>query len=231
LRAIPASARWRAAIRSSPLRVHTREELLTTIEKNLQKINARVDDAKLAGAHEIALRVGKVINQYKVAKHFELDVAEAAFTFARRHDSIGAEAAHRTADRVRAQIFLCMLAYYVEWRMREALRDLMFADTDQQTKATPDPVAPAARLTPGPAHRLSPSSPRPTQSKSAHSSCCTRSSFGQNPETRNSASMPKYQSASETRSALTRTQTNPSSASRSTNGLRCVVFSSEQSAR
>jgi hypothetical protein len=52
---------------------------------------------------------------------------------------------HRTADRVRAHILLCMLAYYVEWHMREAWRELMFADTDTQTKATRDPVAPAQR--------------------------------------------------------------------------------------
>ena len=38
-----------------------------------------------------------------------------------------------------------MLAYYVEWHMREAWRDLMFADADQQAKATRDPVAPAKR--------------------------------------------------------------------------------------
>jgi hypothetical protein len=38
---------------------------------------------------------------------------------------------HRTADRVRAHILLCMLAYYVEWHMREAWRELMFADTEQ----------------------------------------------------------------------------------------------------
>ena len=52
---------------------------------------------------------------------------------------------HRTADRVRAHILLCMLAYYVEWHMREAWRELMFADTDQAAKATRDPVAPAQR--------------------------------------------------------------------------------------
>jgi transposase len=52
---------------------------------------------------------------------------------------------HRTADRVRAHIFLCTLAYYVEWHMREAWRELMFADTEQQAKATRDPVAPAKR--------------------------------------------------------------------------------------
>ena len=38
-----------------------------------------------------------------------------------------------------------MLAYYVEWHMREAWRELMFADTDQESKATRDPVAPAKR--------------------------------------------------------------------------------------
>ena len=52
---------------------------------------------------------------------------------------------HRTGDRVRAHIFLCMLAYYVEWHMREAWRALMFADTEQQAKATRDPVASAKR--------------------------------------------------------------------------------------
>jgi transposase len=50
---------------------------------------------------------------------------------------------HRLADRVRAHIFLCMLAYYVEWNLREAWRELMFADPDQQAKQTRDPVAPA----------------------------------------------------------------------------------------
>jgi hypothetical protein len=52
---------------------------------------------------------------------------------------------HRTADRVRAHIFLCMLAYYVDWHLREAWRELMFADIDQQAKATRDRVAPAMR--------------------------------------------------------------------------------------
>ena len=52
---------------------------------------------------------------------------------------------HRKPDRVRAHIFLCMLAYYVEWHMHEAWRELMFADTDQAAKATRDPVAPAKR--------------------------------------------------------------------------------------
>ena len=60
---------------------------------------------------------------------------------------------HRTADRVRAHILLCMLAYYVEWHMREAWRELMFADVDQAAKATRDPVAPAERSQPAPAEQ------------------------------------------------------------------------------
>jgi transposase len=176
------------------LRTHKREALLAATERNLDKIKARVDAAKLAGEAAIGVRVGKVVNQYKVAKHFELGIGDKAFTFARKPDSIAAEAAldgiyiirtsvpatqmdapqcvrnykslanverafrslktidlkvrpihHRLADRVRAHIFLCMLAYYVEWHLREAWRELMFADTDQQAKATRDPVAPAKR--------------------------------------------------------------------------------------
>ena len=176
------------------LRTHKRQELLAATEHNLDKIKARVDAGKLAGSDAIGVRVGKVINQYKVAKHFELSIDHNAFSFARKSEGIAAEAAldgiyiirtsvsaaqmdaaqcvrnykslanverafrslktidlkvrpihHRTADRVRAHIFLCMLAYYVEWHMREAWRELMFADTDQQAKATRDPVAKALR--------------------------------------------------------------------------------------
>ena len=52
---------------------------------------------------------------------------------------------HRTDPRVRAHIFLCVLTYYVEWHMREAWRELLFADEDLAAKATRDPVAPAQR--------------------------------------------------------------------------------------
>ena len=176
------------------LRTHKREELLLATEASLAKIKARVEAGKLLGKAEIGLRVGKIINQYKMAKHLELAIGENTFSFARKTDAIAAEAAldglyiirtsvpstqmdsadcvrnykslanverafrslktidlkvrpihHHTADRVRAHIFLCMLAYYVEWHMREAWRELMFADTDQLAKATRDPVAPAQR--------------------------------------------------------------------------------------
>jgi transposase len=176
------------------LRAHKRQDMLQATEKDLEKIVARVESGRLAGQDDIGLRVGKIINKYKMAKHFDLDIKNDAFSFQRKSDSIAAETAldgiyiirtsvstdrmnsadcvrnykllvhverafrslktidlkirpihHRLADRVRAHILLCMLAYYVEWHMREAWRELMFADPDQDAKKTRDPVAPAKR--------------------------------------------------------------------------------------
>jgi hypothetical protein len=51
---------------------------------------------------------------------------------------------HRTVDHVSAHIFLCMLAYYVDWHMRQALAPLLFHDEALgQLRKTRDPVAPA----------------------------------------------------------------------------------------
>jgi len=51
---------------------------------------------------------------------------------------------HRTPDHVRAHIFLCLLAYYVEWHMRRALAPLLFDDEElPQARLRRDPVAPA----------------------------------------------------------------------------------------
>ena len=176
------------------LRAHKRESLLQATEALLALIKASVDAGRLTGQDKIGVRVGKIINRHKVAKHFELSISDAALAWERRQDAIDAEAAldglyvirtsldeqrmdapscvrsykalanverafrslktvglkvrpihHRLADRVRAHILLCMLAFYVEWHMREAWAPLMFADTDQSAKATRDPVAPAKR--------------------------------------------------------------------------------------
>ena len=52
---------------------------------------------------------------------------------------------HRLENRVRAHIFLCMLAYYVQWHVTEAWRPLLYADEDQDSKRSRDLVAPAER--------------------------------------------------------------------------------------
>ena len=176
------------------LRGHTRDDLLIATERSLEKIKVRVDAGKLVGKDKIGVAVGKVVNQYKVAKHFELAIDDHSFTFTRLADRIAAGAAldglyvirtcvmaqrmdaatcvrtykslaqverafrsiktmdlkvrpihHHLEGRVRAHIFLCMLAYYVEWHMRQAWAELMFADEDQAAKLARDPVAPARR--------------------------------------------------------------------------------------
>jgi len=56
---------------------------------------------------------------------------------------------HRLADRVRAHVFLCMLAYYLIWHMRQAWAELLFDDHDRPAAAAarPSPVA-AAKVSP-----------------------------------------------------------------------------------
>ena len=50
---------------------------------------------------------------------------------------------HRLAQRVRAHLFLCMLAYYLEWHLRYVWRELLYAD--EQPPLAADPVAPQRR--------------------------------------------------------------------------------------
>ena len=176
------------------LRAHKRQSLIEATVKELEKVRAMVERGNLRGAGKIGLRAGRVVNKYKVAKHFELTIEDARLDFVLLEKNVVAEAAldgiyvirtslsksqmstadtvrsykalaeverafrtlktvdleirpihHRLADRVRAHIFLCMLAYYVEWHMREAWRPLLFSDEDLAAKATRDPVAPAKR--------------------------------------------------------------------------------------
>ena len=169
-------------------------ELTDTMVKRLEKVRRMIDRGQLYGQDEIGLRVGKVLNKYKVGKHFQLDIQDDSFDFSIDEKKVAAEAAldgiyivrtslpakrmstedtvrsykllsqverafrsmktmdllvrpigHHLEDRVRAHIFLCMLAYYVKWHMMEAWRPLLFCDEDQAAKATRDPVAPAQR--------------------------------------------------------------------------------------
>ncbi len=148
----------------------------------------------LTGQATIGVKLGRVLDKYKVGKHFELTITDTHFAYRIREDKVAAEAAldgiyvirtalpkkqmsaaeavrsykslaqverafrslktvdlkirpihHRLEHRVRAHIFLCMLAYYVEWHLLEAWRPLLFADEDQAAKSHRDPVAPAKR--------------------------------------------------------------------------------------
>lgn len=176
-------------------RGRTRQELLAETDKRLKRIAAEVrrrTKTPLA-ADEIGLKVGKVINHYKVGKHYKLTIKDNLFEFERDQDAIEREARldgiyiirtsekrkhfskedtvrtykslsqveqafrclkgvdlrvrpirHRTVDHVRAHIFLCTLAYYVEWHMRKALAPVLFQDEElDAARWTRDPVAKA----------------------------------------------------------------------------------------
>ena len=72
-----------------------RLDLLAATERDLAVIAAAVARARqpLRGKDQIGLKVGAVVNRYKMAKHFELDIGEATFAFRRKTDVIAAEAA------------------------------------------------------------------------------------------------------------------------------------------
>jgi len=176
-------------------RRRTRAELLEATDKQLEKVAAAVSRRKQKplSKDEIGVKAGKVVNRYKVAKHFALTIEDGRFEWRRKEASIAAEAAldgfyvvrtsesaqdlarddvvrsykllgqveqgfrtlkgldirvrpifHRVEDRVRAHIFLCMLAYYVEWHLRRAWAPLLFDDeTLAQDRRQRDPVRPA----------------------------------------------------------------------------------------
>jgi len=179
-------------------RARKRPELLAATEKQLEKIAAATRRQKrpLRGKQNIGLRAGKILNRYKMGKHFQLRIDEDSFHYERKTANIereqsldgiyvirtsvkedalssrqvvasykslsGVEKAfrslktvdlhvrpihHRLPDRVRAHILLCMLAYYVEWHMRQLLAPILFDDHDkpQAQAARASIVAPARR--------------------------------------------------------------------------------------
>jgi transposase len=171
-----------------------RQDLLAATQAELEALAASV---KRAAARpetaEIGVRAGKIINHYKMSKHFTLTIGDGSLEWARKQDEITKEELldgiyvvrtsepterltaadgvrsykrlalveqafrclkgidllvrpihHRTADRVRAHILLCLLAYYVEWHLRQAWEPLLFEDEGlTEDRPRRDPVAPA----------------------------------------------------------------------------------------
>lgn len=162
-----------------------REDLLEATEQELDKIVTATlrEKRALRGQDKIALRIGKVLQKYKVNKYYDLAIKDHEFNYSRRQELIAQEIAldgvyvirtsletevmdavttvksykslstvewafrcyktmdlevrpiyHHKVDRVKAHIFLCMLAYYVEWHLRKALAPLLFEDEDTENK-------------------------------------------------------------------------------------------------
>ena len=162
-------------------RARKRAELLQATETELEKIRQATlrPKRRLKGKDRIGLRTGRVLNRFKMGKHFQLEITDDRFAYRRQEGAIAAEAAldgiyvirtsvpaqamdadtcvasykdlsaverafrslksvdlkirpihHRTADRVRSHVLVCMLAYYVEWHMRQDLKPMLFDDED-----------------------------------------------------------------------------------------------------
>src|SRR5208282_5632099 len=96
----PAGLDWITALRAPAIqalaaeRTRKRRELLDTTEKDLARIEAAVDRKRgpLRGKDQIGIAVGTVIGKHKMAKHFELAIEDASFTFRRKEAEIAAEA-------------------------------------------------------------------------------------------------------------------------------------------
>lgn len=82
----------------------------------------------------------KVVLSYK-----SLSLAERAFRTLKGVDLKIRPIHHRVEDRVRAHIFLCMLAYYVEWHLRKAWKSLLFDDQYPGEHQAGSSVLPALR--------------------------------------------------------------------------------------
>ncbi len=149
-----------------------RESLLLATEKQFARIAAEVARRrkKPLTKAEIGVKTGKVLNKYKVGKHFTLTIEDGCFFWQRKQEDIKEEAAldgiyvirssepaadmsaddavrnykrladvekafrtlkglellvrpihHRVVDRVRAHLFVCLLAYYVQWHLKRAV--------------------------------------------------------------------------------------------------------------
>jgi hypothetical protein len=179
-------------------RARKRLELLAATEADLIKIAAATQRSRnpLRGEQAIALRVGRVIERFHMAKHFDLTITANAMGWRRKDEAIKAEAAldglyvirtslaaerldgaaavaaykslahverafrsmktvdlnvrpvfHYSEQRVRAHVFLCMLAYYVQWHMRARLKPMLFDDEhlDEASASRTSPVVKAVR--------------------------------------------------------------------------------------
>jgi len=129
------------------------KHLQLTIEEDRfdgqRKLASIEREASLDGIYVIRASVlaSQFTSQQVVATYKSLSTVERAFRSMKSVDLKIRPIYHHQAERVKAHVFLCMLAYYVEWHMRQALAPLLFDDEDPaaaQAQRT-SVVAPAQR--------------------------------------------------------------------------------------
>jgi transposase len=101
-----------------------------TFERNTAQITA---EAALDGVYVLRTNLGpEILDATSTVKAYkQLARAERAFRSMKTVDLEVRPIHHRRSDRVRAHVLLCMLAYYLEWHMRQVLKPILFDDHDK----------------------------------------------------------------------------------------------------
>jgi transposase len=173
-------------------RTEVRLKLLEKTDEVLEKIKKRVDTGRLKGQDKISLAIDRVIDNFKMKKHFILEITNTSFIYTHNLQSINSENIldgiyliitslnndtirsddvvreyknlknversfrsikmkdlhirpiyHYEFKRVKTHFFICMLAYYVLWHLKEAWRPLIFTDEESNLKDKNNPVTTA----------------------------------------------------------------------------------------
>lgn len=107
-------------------------------ERSIER-EAALDGVYVIRTSQSDLAAADVVRSYK-----QLTRVETAFRCLKNVDLRVRPIHHRREQRVRAHLLLCVLAYYVEWHLRQALAELLFEDEGlAEWQAERDPVAPA----------------------------------------------------------------------------------------
>ena len=122
---------------------------ITETTLNYQRKTAQIDaEVAMDGLYVIrtSLDAQALDAQAAVAAYKSLAHVERAFRSIKTVDLNVRAVFHYNEQRVRAHVFLCMLAYYVEWHMRERLKPMLFDDEEVQAANTTRASAVAPRL-------------------------------------------------------------------------------------
>jgi transposase len=114
-----------------------------SFERDIQKI---ASEAALDGLYIIRTSVeAKILSAEDTVKAYKsLSQVEQAFRSFKTVDLKVRPIYHYTAQRVKAHVFLCMLAYYVEWHMRSRLAPILFDEDDwEQAQITQESIVKA----------------------------------------------------------------------------------------
>jgi transposase len=138
-----------AVLNTHKMKKHFDLEITDTTIRFARKIEAIAAEAATDGLYVVRTNLSEATlgDADTVRGYKSLALVERAFRCLKTVDLHVRPVYHWLADRVRAHVFLCMLAYYLEWHMRQRLAPMLFDDTDKEAAEAlrSSVVAPAQR--------------------------------------------------------------------------------------